>query len=137
MEDGTQNIRRNMCDTEPAQEVRRTMTMVGDKWSLLAVELLRDGPRRFSWLKREMHGVSQRMLSRSLRHLEREGLVLRTVYPTNPPTVEYALTAAGTGLIAAIQPLLEWSLAHQEQATIARDRYDQRTLAVAPDPSRR
>jgi DNA-binding HxlR family transcriptional regulator len=130
MEDGTHIIRGNSCDTEPARQIRRTMAMVGDKWSLMAVQLLREGPMRFSRLKREMTGVSQRMLSRSLRHLEREGLVTRTVYPTNPPTVEYALTPAGASLTLAIQPLLDWSLANLDQAIAARARYDQRALLV-------
>jgi DNA-binding HxlR family transcriptional regulator len=133
MEDGTQIIRGNTCDTEPAREVRRTMAMVGDKWSLMAVQVLRERrqPQRFSQLKRDMHGVSQRMLSRSLRHLEREGLVERTVYPTTPPTVEYGLTPAGTALTEAIRPLMEWSLANLEQAIAARERYDRRALVVA------
>jgi DNA-binding HxlR family transcriptional regulator len=126
MEDGTHNIPGNSCDTEGAEEVRRTLAMVGDKWSLMAVRLLREEPKRFSHLKREMTGVSQRMLSRSLRHLEREGLVERTVYPTNPPTVEYALTPAGVCLTEAIRPLLEWSLANLDQAVAARERYDRR-----------
>jgi DNA-binding HxlR family transcriptional regulator len=134
MEDGTQIIPGIACDTEPAREVRRTMTMVGDKWSLMAVQSLNEGPKRFSQLKRDMTGVSQRMLSRSLRHLEREGLVARTVYPTNPPTVEYALTPAGATLTEAIRPLLEWSLAHLDQAIAARERFDEREI-VAPDRS--
>jgi DNA-binding HxlR family transcriptional regulator len=126
MEDGTQNISCIFHDTDKADEVRQTLDMIGDKWSLMAVNLLTGGTKRFSQLKREMTGVSQRMLSRSLRHLQREGLVDRTVIPTNPPTVEYALTAAGESLIVAIIPLLEWAMTNQQRAITARERYDQR-----------
>jgi DNA-binding HxlR family transcriptional regulator len=127
MEDGTKNIPRNTSDTERALEVRQTLDMVGDKWPMLAMKLLYGHAMRFSELKREMTGVSQRMLSRSLRDLEREGLIDRTVYPSNPPAVEYAITEAGREFILAIIPLVQWARRDLDRAAAARERYDQRS----------
>ena len=124
MKDGTGEFLRHICVTEAACEVRNTLALVGDKWSLLAVGLLESGPLRFSQLRREMPGISQRMLTRTLRRLERDGLVSRTVYPTNPPSVEYALTDLGQSLPVAIRPLIEWAAAHHPDLTEARRTYD-------------
>lgn len=124
MKDGTGEFLRHICVTDAACEVRNTLDLVGDKWSLLAVGLLESGPVRFSQLRREMPGISQRMLTRTLRRLERDGLVSRTVYPTNPPSVEYALTELGRSLSVAIRPLVEWAVAHYLDLSEARQVYD-------------
>ena len=124
MKDGTSEFLRHTCVTDEACEVRNTLELVGDKWSLLAVGVLESGPHRFSLLRREMPGISQRMLTRTLRRLERDGLVSRTVYPTNPPSVEYALTDLGQSLPGAIRPLVEWATAHHPDLTEARQVYD-------------
>ncbi|QIG79225.1 helix-turn-helix transcriptional regulator [Sphingosinithalassobacter tenebrarum] len=88
--------------------VREVLARVGDKWSLLIVMNLGEGPLRFSELQRTIDGISQRMLTLTLRGLERDGFVQRTVYPTNPPKVEYALTPLGDSLRCPVNALGEW-----------------------------
>lgn len=105
-------------------EVRDVLARVGDKWSLYVVGNLYGGPVRFNELKRRIPGVSQRMLTLTLRGLERDGLVTRTVYPTNPPSVDYALTDLGRSLTQPVRALVEWSEAHLDQLQDARDRFD-------------
>ena len=99
-------------------ELRDLLDRLGDKWSLLVVELLGHGVLRFSELKRQIDGISQRMLTLTLRHLERDGLITRTVHPVVPPRVDYELTALGRSLLDAVQPLVSWSREHRP--TIAR-----------------
>ncbi|WP_214401637.1 winged helix-turn-helix transcriptional regulator [Pseudonocardia lacus] len=111
------------CDQPRAREV---LGLVGDKWSLLVVRSLRDGPRRFTEIKREIDGVSQRMLTVTLRGLERDGILTRTVVAVMPPHVSYELTAMGTALREAAAPLLEWSVAHLARIDAARADYDAR-----------
>ena len=105
-------------------EIRDLLDRLADKWSLLVVELLGRGTCRFSELRRQIDGISQRMLTLTLRHLERDGLVTRTVYPVVPPCVEYRLTPLGTGLLAAIGPLVTWTRAHRADITGAQATYD-------------
>src|SRR2546421_2349465 len=85
--------------------VREVLNRVGDKWSVLVVELLGDGTKRFSELRRSIEGISQRMLTLTVRGLERDGLVTRTVFPTVPPRVDYQLTAMGRTLLKPIRAL--------------------------------
>lgn len=119
-------------DTRNDCEVRQILDRVADKWSLLVIALLEERTLRFSELKHKIDGVSQRMLSRTLRHLERDGLVERTVYPTVPPRVDYALTPLGASLHTTIKALVTWTEAHQNQIAAARDAYDrQQALAEA------
>ncbi len=129
MEDGTQEWGSDSCVTPTALESRRTLERVGDSWSLLVIHTLRHGPTRFAQLQRQIDGISQRMLSRTLRSLERDGLVTRTVYPTNPPSVEYALTPSGVSLKEAVRPLIAWTVSHHDQIDAARARYDEATAA--------
>jgi DNA-binding HxlR family transcriptional regulator len=105
-------------------EIRDLLDRLADKWSLLVVELLGRDTRRFSELRRQIDGISQRMLTLTLRHLERDGLVSRTVYPVVPPRVEYRLTPLGTGLLEAICPLVAWTRAHRADITEAQAAYD-------------
>jgi DNA-binding HxlR family transcriptional regulator len=116
-------------DVREGCEVRQILDRVADKWSLLVIALLDDREMRFSELRRQIDGVSQRMLTVTLRHLERDGLVRRTIYPEVPPRVEYALTPLGASLHATIQALVTWTEAHQEQIATARAAYDARSLA--------
>ncbi len=88
--------------------VREVLARVGDKWSILIVMNLGEGPLRFSELQRTIDGISQRMLTLTLRGLERDGFVSRTVYPTNPPKVEYALTPLGDSLRCPVNALGDW-----------------------------
>lgn len=105
-------------------EVREVLSRVGDKWSLYVVGNLYSGSVRFNELKRCIPGVSQRMLTLTLRGLERDGLVTRTVYPTNPPSVDYALTDLGRTLIEPVRALVNWSEANVSQIEAARERFD-------------
>ncbi len=104
--------------------VRDVLDRIGDKWSVLAISLLGDGPLRFMELKREIGLVSQRMLTRTLRALERDGLLTRTVYPTVPPRVEYELTPLGRSLHATLSELAAWAFAHNDEIADARAVYD-------------
>jgi len=106
--------------------LREVLDRVGDKWSVLVIYLLGDGTRRFTELLRSIDGISQRMLTVTVRGLERDGLVTRTVHPVVPPRVDYALTTKGHTLLEAIQPLMEWSIAHTDDIGAARATYDAR-----------
>jgi DNA-binding HxlR family transcriptional regulator len=93
-----------VCETASC-EIRDLLDRLADKWSLLVIEMLGDGTRRFTELHRNIDEISQRMLTLTLRHLERDGLVTRTVHPVVPPRVDYELTDLGRSLLAAIEPL--------------------------------
>jgi DNA-binding HxlR family transcriptional regulator len=98
----------------------------GDKWKPLVIMLLRDGPQRFNAIKRLLGSISQQMLSGTLRDLERDGMVIRTVYPTVPPAVEYRLSDLGYSLTAPFIALGAWILEHMPQIEEARSGYDKR-----------
>ena len=105
-------------------EVRQILDRIADKWSLLTVALLAGRTLRFSELQRAIEGISHRMLTVTLRQLERDGLVHRTVHPVVPPRVDYELTALGATLHATIQSLVEWTETHQQEIAAARTAYD-------------
>src|SRR5438874_951697 len=106
--------------------VASILARVGDKWSVFVIMLLGDGPRRFNELKRTIGGISQRMLTLTLRGLERDGLVTRTVFPTIPPRVDYELTDLGRGLAQPVQALGQWAFAHLPEIEGARTNFDAR-----------
>ena len=106
------------------RNVAPVLNRVGDKWSMLIVMILADGPRRFNELKRAIDGISQRMLTLSLRGLERDGLVSRSVTPSIPPRVDYALTDLGASLIDPVRALGNWALAHIGCIRDAQARFD-------------
>ncbi|PWV74960.1 HxlR family transcriptional regulator [Nocardia neocaledoniensis] len=106
--------------------MRQILDRIADKWSLLTIALLAGRTLRFTELRREIDGISQRMLARTLRHLERDGLVRRTVYPVVPPRVDYALTPLGGSLHETIQALVTWTETHQNEIAAARNDYDTR-----------
>jgi DNA-binding HxlR family transcriptional regulator len=112
--------------------VREVLNRVGDKWSVQVVGTLGQGPRRFSELKRGIEGVSQRMLTLTLKGLERDGLVTRTVTPTIPPRVDYQLTRLGTTLLVPVGALFEWATTHRTAIDAARARFDARAEVVPP-----
>ena len=118
------------CDTgvhaTQACELRDLLDRLADKWSLLVVELLGHSTLRFSELRHQIDGISQRMLTLTLRQLERDGLVRRTVYPVIPPRVEYQLTSLGETLLETIEPLVAWARAHRDEVAAARAAYDAR-----------
>ena len=106
-------------------EVRQILDRIADKWSLLVMALLENGRLRFTELLRLVDGVSQRMLTVTLRQLERDGLVSRTVHPVIPPRVEYSLTDLGRSLNATVLALVAWTESHQSDIAAARARYDE------------
>jgi DNA-binding HxlR family transcriptional regulator len=101
------------------------LSRVGDKWSVMIVMLLGPGPKRFNEIRRAINGISQRMLTLTLRGLERDGLVTRTVTPTIPPRVDYELTELGQSLRCPIDALGEWAFANRDRIDAARARFDQ------------
>ncbi|WP_308199292.1 helix-turn-helix domain-containing protein [Saccharothrix sp. S26] len=113
-------------EIDVCREVLRNIALVGDKWSLAVVGHLRGRTVRYGDLRRAVTGISQRMLTLTLRQLERDGLVSRTVHATVPPRVDYALTPLGTALLDSVAPLGAWAAAHRTEITANRDRYDGR-----------
>jgi len=109
--------------------VASILARVGDKWSVFVIMLLGGGPRRFNEIKRMVGGISQRMLTLTLRGLERDGLVTRTVFPTIPPRVDYELTDLGRGLSTPVEALGKWAQDHQVEIEDARARFDRRNEA--------
>jgi DNA-binding HxlR family transcriptional regulator len=107
--------------------VREVLHRIGDKWSVQIVALLRDGSLRFSELRRAIEGISQRMLTLTLRGLERDGLITRTVEATIPPRVDYELTPLGQTLLEPIMGLGAWATANREAIHAARNQFDGRT----------
>ena len=111
--------------TTPAcSVVKDLLARVGDKWSVVIVFLLQEGPMRFNAIRRSMNGISQRMLTLTLRGLERDGLVVRRVFPTVPPQVEYELTPLGKTMIEPVTVLAGWAEEHQAEIDEARTRFD-------------
>lgn len=106
------------------QAVRPILARIGDKWSVMIVMSLRAGPRRFNEIKRAIGTISQRMLTLSLRGMERDGLVTRKVFPTTPPRVEYELTALGHSLRGPVEALGQWAIDHQGEIALAQARFD-------------
>lgn len=125
--DTAQGDPRSVTRPSDACRTRVVLDIVGDKWSLLVVRQLRNGPRRFTELKKAVDGISQRMLTVTLRSLERDGVVTRTVHEVMPPHVSYELTEMGVTLREATAPLLEWSIAHLARIDDARAAYDARS----------
>ncbi|HUE44720.1 MAG TPA: helix-turn-helix domain-containing protein [Aestuariivirgaceae bacterium] len=118
--------------TEECQSVSEILSRVGDKWSVLVVSLLGSGPMRFSELRRSVDGISQKMLTTTLRNLERDGFCTRTVFATVPPRVDYELTALGRDLLVPVKALGDWAVANRERIDAARRRFDDRNGTRAP-----
>ncbi|AJE45825.1 winged helix-turn-helix transcriptional regulator [Celeribacter indicus] len=130
-----------MKETEPVirhtadcLRASRVLSSIAGKWSVLVIMLLREQPLRFSELKRGVDGISQRMLTLTLRNLERNGLVTRTVTPSIPPRVDYELTGLGHSLADPIQSVGLWAFRHLEKIEAAQAHYDARATAPSgPD----
>ena len=116
--------------------VSDVLARIGDKWSVLVVSRLGDGPLRFNELRRAIGGISQRMLTLTLRGLERDGLVTRTVFPTIPPRVDYALTSLGRDLLQPVSALGAWALRNQGKIARAREQFDGSCEASGKPPLR-
>ena len=104
--------------------VTEILSRVGDKWSVQVVVQMGEGPKRFNELRRAVTGISQRMLTLTLRGLERDGLVTRTVYPTIPPRVDYQLTGLGCSLLKTVRGLGDWAIQNRDEILAARRRFD-------------
>ena len=123
----TDEARRVLIDS---RRVGRVLSRVGDKWSVMVIVYIQDGPRRFNEIKRGIEGISQQMLTRTLRGLERDGLVTRTIMPTSPPQVEYALTGLGRSLSKPVLALGQWACEHIDRVDKAQRRFDERRSDV-------
>src|ERR671931_2310965 len=111
-QEGTSLLPSNLHQPEDCRAVSEVLARVGDKWTVLVVSTLGDGPKRFNELRRALGSISQRMLTLTLRGLERDGLVTRTVFPTIPPRVDYELTELGRGLSQPVKALGQWAFEH-------------------------
>lgn len=100
------------------------LDIIGNKWTVIVIYCLAYSPKRYRQIERKIEGISQKMLTQTLKNLERHGLVERTVYPEIPPKVEYALTSLGETLIESLVALADWSDSYFPQVKAARDRYD-------------
>jgi DNA-binding HxlR family transcriptional regulator len=125
-QEGTSVLPRNLHEPEDCRAVSEVLSRVGDKWTVLVVTTLGEGPRRFNEVRKALGSISQRMLTLTLRALERDGLVTRTVYPTVPPRVDYELTALGRSLLDPVSGLGLWARRNRTAIQNARRRFDAR-----------
>jgi DNA-binding HxlR family transcriptional regulator len=118
----------DMCEHHfgAAEVIRDTFARLCDKWSMLILGMLDGAPHRFTALRNSVPGISHRMLTLTLRNLERDGLVKRTVFAEVPPRVEYSATSLGTTILPAAKALAFWALEHNDEIVGNRDRYDER-----------
>ena len=123
-QEGTALIPGNLHVAEDCRAVSEVLARVGDKWTVLVVSMLGDGPKRFNELRRGLGSISQRMLTLTVRALERDGLLTRTVYPTIPPRVEYKLTRLGHSLLEPVSQLGLWARRNRTAIQEARQRFD-------------
>ncbi|MFD6160464.1 winged helix-turn-helix transcriptional regulator [Nocardia sp. NPDC060256] len=120
------------CANIPADHmpfIRQVLDRVGDKWSMLIVAILQDGPVRYTDLQRRIPGISQRMLTHTLQQLQQDGLITRTAYAEVPPRVEYALAPLGHGLHAIVMQLIGWAADHYDEI---RANHDRDTVSARP-----
>jgi DNA-binding HxlR family transcriptional regulator len=123
-QEGTALIPGHLHVPEDCRAVSEVLARVGDKWTVLVVGTLGDGPKRFNELRRALGSISQRMLTLTLRALERDGLVTRTVFATIPPRVDYALTRLGRSLLEPVSALGQWARQNRSAIADARRRFD-------------
>jgi DNA-binding HxlR family transcriptional regulator len=131
----------NIHETGNCRAISGVLARIGDKWSVLIVSRLGQKPMRFNEMKREIGGISQRMLTLTLRNLERDGLITRTVYPTIPPRVDYALTPLGRSLLVPVNALSDWALKNIGKIEQARAEFDsacpeKKAAKISPAPIR-
>ena len=129
-QEGTKLLLANLHVADECRAVSEVLARVGDKWTILVVNELGNGPRRFNEIRRALGSISQRMLTLTLRILERDGLVTRTVFPTIPPKVEYELTALGRSLLVPVSGIGLWARQNRAAIEAARKRFDATTDAA-------
>ncbi len=123
-QEGTAVIPSSLHEPEDCRAVSEVLARVGDKWTVLVVSTLGGGPKRFNEIRRALGSISQRMLTLTLRGLERDGLLTRTVYPSIPPRVDYELTKLGRSLLGPVTGLGQWAIANKATMQDARRRFD-------------
>ena len=123
-QEGTKSIPGTLHVPEECRQVSEVLQRIGDKWTVLVVGELGGGPKRFNEIRRSLGSISQRMLTLTLRGLERDGLVTRTVFPTVPPRVDYELTKLGRSLLEPVNGLGRWARQNQPAIQQARERFD-------------
>ncbi len=123
---GKEKTERRVFLNDEECPIRNVVSQIGDKWSMLILFALVEGAERFNALKSRVIGISQRMLTQTLRDLEREGYVTRTVYPEVPVKVEYELTRMGRGLVKPLYQLVSWAETHHDEIRRSRKNYDGR-----------
>ena len=123
-QEGTRRIPGHLHEHGDCRAISEVLSRVGDKWTVLVVETLGSGPKRFNELRRALGSISQRMLTLTLRALERDGLVTRTVFPTIPPRVDYELTKLGRSLLVPVNGLSAWARANRVAMDAARSKFD-------------
>jgi DNA-binding HxlR family transcriptional regulator len=124
-QEGTPRLPGNLHVAEDCRAVSDVLARVGDKWTVLVVSTLGGGPKRFNELRRALGSISQRMLTLTLRGLERDGLVTRTVFPTIPPRVDYELTKLGRSLLDPVSELGSWARKNRPAIQNARQQFDE------------
>ena len=127
----------NHGDTSQCEHISRLIARISDKWTLLVVRVLGRGPCRFNALRREVGEISQKVLASTLRELEENGFVSRTVTPVTPPQVEYALTKLGTDFLMPVQSLAEWAIRNSSRMDAAREAYAKRRAQDRASASQR
>ena len=128
-QEGTSLLLGNLHVPEDCRAVSEVLSRVGDKWTILVVGELGNGPKRFNEIRRALGSISQRMLTLTLRGLERDGLVTRTVFPTVPLKVEYELTKLGRSLLEPVSGIGLWARQHRTAIEAARQRFDSAATA--------
>jgi DNA-binding HxlR family transcriptional regulator len=123
-QEGTPKLPGNLHVAEDCRAVSDVLARVGDKWTVLVVSALGGGPKRFNELRRALGSISQRMLTLTVRGLERDGLVTRTVFPTIPPRVDYELTKLGRSLLDPVSELGSWARKNRPAIQSARQQFD-------------
>ena len=113
-------------ETEDCRQISGMLSRIGDKWTVLVVNYLGDGKLRFSELQRKVGGISQKMLTVTLRNLERDGFVTRTILPTSPPSVEYSLTDLGRDLLVPVRSIADWTRANMNRIEESRRIFDRK-----------
>jgi DNA-binding HxlR family transcriptional regulator len=125
------SVRKIDTSHENCQAIAETLDRIGDKWTVLVVGVLEQGPLRYNEIRRAIEGISQRMLTLTLKQLERDGLVTRTMYATIPPRVDYELTQLGKNLMVPLRSLYDWAVRHRPAMLAARKRFaDQECLGA-------
>ena len=136
MSDMHSSVRKIDTSNDDCQAVAETLDRIGDKWTVLVVGALEQGPLRYNELRRAIDGISQRMLTLTLKGLERDGLVDRTMYPTIPPRVDYELTELGRNLMVPLRSLYDWAVKHRAAMLVARRKFAAREQLAAAQQKR-